>query len=418
MEREVGHLHSVNTQTFLSVDEARRNIAAMVPRIEANVSLPIREALGRYLGQTVVSPLNVPAYDNSAVDGYALRYAELQTHGSGFRIVGTALAGHGYQGRIGTGECVRVTTGAIMPEDADTVIMQEDVTQEGEAIQINGEHRQGQHLRHAGEDLALGQTVFHPGRKLHAGDIGLLASLGLPEVLVKRRLRVAFFSTGDELRSIGSELQKGEIYDSNRYTLYSMLSEMDCSIIDMGVIPDQPEAIRTAFLHASNNADVIITSGGVSVGDADYVKMVLDELGQIDFWKLKMKPGRPLAFGHINKAMFFGLPGNPVAVMVTFFQFVIPALRQMMGDEAAEMLTVNAISQSRLRKQPGRTEFQRGILSRNSKGEMVVESSGSQGAGILSSISRSNCLLILDEAQGNIEPGDLVAVQPYLNFMR
>ncbi|MBD3610805.1 MAG: molybdopterin molybdenumtransferase MoeA, partial [Gammaproteobacteria bacterium] len=246
----------------------------------------------------------------------------------------------------------------------------------------------------------------------------LLASLGIPEVQVKRRLRVAFFSTGDELRSLGQVLGEGEIYDSNRYTLYSMLTDMDCDIIDMGVIPDQPDAIRDAFQTASINADVVLTSGGVSVGDADYVKMILDDLGKIDFWKLNMKPGRPLAFGQLNKAMFFGLPGNPVAVMVTFFQFVIPAIRKMMGEESQDELTINAICQTKLKKNPGRTEFQRGIMSRNEAGEMIVTSSGSQGAGILSSISRSNCLIILDEAQGTVEAGDTVSVQPYINFMR
>lgn len=423
MSQAANKLHDIQAQQSLSVEAARKNIYAVLPQIEALESINIRQALGRYLGKPIISSLNVPAHTNSAVDGYALGYADIKAGQSNFKIIGTALAGHVFAKKIASGECIRITTGAVMPEDCDTVIMQEDVTVTDESMAIDPDHqspvhRAGQHVRQAGEDLSIGETVFSPGRKLHAGDIGLIASLGIPEVFVKRRLRVAFFSTGDELRSLGQPLKQGDVYDSNRYILYSMLTDMDCDIIDMGVIPDQPDAIRSAFQQAAENADLVLTSGGVSVGDADYVKMILDELGEINFWKLNMKPGRPLAFGQLNGATFFGLPGNPVAVMVTFFQFVIPAIRKMMGAEDLDLLTINAISQNRLKKQPGRTEFQRGILSRNQDGEMVVQSSGSQGAGILSSVSRSNCLIILDESQATIEAGDRVAVQPYINFMR
>jgi len=314
---------------------------------------------------------------------------------------------------VRAGECVRIMTGAVLPAGADTVVMQEQVQSESDAIRVAADLQSGDNVRAAGEDLARGQRVLAAGRQILPPELGLLASIGLAEVPVRRRLRVAFFSTGDELRSIGQPLAPGEIYDSNRYTLYGMLARLGADVLDLGVVRDDRAATRQAFLDAAANADVIITSGGVSVGEADYVKETLEALGEIGFWQIAMKPGRPLAFGRVRGAVFFGLPGNPVSVMVTYYQFVEPALRRMMGQDDAPAATFKARCVSRLHKRPGRAEFQRGILERDADGELVVRATGQQGSGILRSMSAGNCFVILPQDSGNVEPGTLVDVQPF-----
>ena len=398
----------------LSADAALEQIKAGVSRVRGIEKIAIREALNRILAEDIRSRINVPSGTNSAMDGYAVNSADIPSDGiAGLNVLGTAWAGKPFEGKLTAGNCVRIMTGAIMPEGADTVIIQEDVQADGSGIRIDGSTRKGDNVRQAGEDIAAGDLILTAGRRLNPADIGLIASLGIAEVSVVRRLRVAFFSTGDELRSIGETLNDGAIYDSNRYTLYGMLERMGADIIDMGVIKDDLEALEDAFSIAAANADVLITSGGVSVGEADYIKEILAKLGKVDFWKVAIKPGRPLAFGHVGNAVFFGLPGNPVSVMVTFYEFVQPALRKMIGEDDAGVLTLKARCDSRLKKRPGRVEYQRGILQQDEDGNLVVVKTGAQGSGILTSMSQANCFIILPLDSGGIEPGMYVDIQPF-----
>lgn len=402
----------------LSVVEARQRLMDAVTPLQASCKRPLRDALGKVLAQDITSPLNVPAHTNSAMDGYALASADLPDDRTReYRIIGTALAGQPINDICHPGECVRIMTGAVMPAGTDCVVMQEhselltDIR-----VRLGTGHKPGQNVRQAGEDIAIGQSVLQRGRRITAADLGLMASLGIAETRVYRAPRVAFFSTGDELRSIGEPLERGCIYDSNRYTLYSLLTQLGMDIIDMGVVPDQPELMEAAFREASANADVVITSGGVSVGEADYIKGILEKLGEINFWKIAIKPGRPLTFGRLGDALFFGLPGNPVAVMVTFHLFVQPVLLKLSGDVHYEPLQVNALSKDKLRKKPGRTEFIRAIYSRNPDGTLSVEKAGHQGSGILTSMSRANCFILLPEDNSGVQPGDTVTIQPLGRF--
>ena len=398
----------------LSADAAQAQIKAGVSRVRGVEKIAIREALNRILAEDIRSRINVPSGTNSAMDGYAVNSADIPADGTaGLNVLGTAWAGKPFESKLTAGNCVRIMTGAIMPEGADTVIIQEDVQTDGSGIRIDGSTRKGDNVRQAGEDIAAGDLILTAGRRLNPADIGLIASLGIAEVSVVRRLRVAFFSTGDELRSIGETLNDGAIYDSNRYTLYGMLERMGADIIDMGVIKDDLEALEEAFSIAAANADVLITSGGVSVGEADYIKEILAKLGKVDFWKVAIKPGRPLAFGHVGDAVFFGLPGNPVSVMVTFYEFVQPALRKMIGEDNAGVLTLKARCDSRLKKRPGRVEYQRGILQQDEDGNLVVVKTGAQGSGILTSMSQANCFIILAIDSEGVEPGMYVDIQPF-----
>ena len=398
----------------LSADAALKKIKSGVSRVKGIEKIAIRSALNRVLAEDIRSGINVPSGTNSAMDGYAVNSRDIPADGvAELTVLGTAWAGKPFPDRLTAGNCVRIMTGAIMPDGADTVIIQEDVEGAGAGIRIDGKTRKGDNVRQAGEDIAAGDLILTKGRRLNPADIGLIASLGIAEVSVVRRLRVAFFSTGDELRSVGETLTDGAIYDSNRYTLYGMLERMGADIIDMGVIKDDRDALEEAFTTASDNADVLITSGGVSVGEADYVKEILIKLGRVDFWKVAIKPGRPLAFGQVGNAVFFGLPGNPVSVMVTFYEFVQPALRKMIGEDDAGILTLKARCDSRLKKRPGRVEYQRGILQRDEDGNLVVAKTGAQGSGILRSMSQANCFIILPLDSGGIEPGAFVDVQPF-----
>jgi molybdopterin molybdotransferase len=403
---------------LLSVADARARIDALVAPIDGEEQLHIRSALGRVLAAPVISTLNVPPYTNSAMDGYALRGADLPAGGSvRLKVIGRAMAGAPFEGRVGSGEAVRIMTGAAMPEDADTVLMQEHVDVDGDHIEIGSGHKPGENVRKAGEDMAVGDTVLAPGKLLLPAELGVIASIGIAEVRVKRRLRVAFFSTGDELKSLGEPLGPGQIYDSNRYTLHGMLSRLGVELLDLGVIRDEREAIRRAFRVAATTADVVITSGGVSVGEADFVKLTLDELGQVDFWKIAMKPGKPLAFGRLGNAVFFGLPGNPVSVMATFYQFAQPALQKMQGMTATPALTVKVPCAVALRKQPGRLEYQRGVLQHDGQGKLSVTSTGRQGSHVLSSMSKSNCFIILPAECAGVAAGEPVEVQPFAGLV-
>ena len=398
----------------LSADAALEQIKSGAIRIKGIEKIAIREALNRILAENIRSHINVPTGTNSAMDGYAVNSGDIPSSGSAeLSVLGTAWAGKPFGGELSAGSCVRIMTGAIMPDGADTVIIQEDVQVTGAGIIIDGATRKGDNVRQAGEDIAAGDLILTRGRRLNPADIGLIASLGIAEVCVVRRLRVAFFSTGDELRSIGETLSDGAIYDSNRYTLYGMLERMGADIIDMGVIKDDRDDLEEAFSIAAANADVLITSGGVSVGEADYIKEILAKLGKVDFWKVAIKPGRPLAFGRVGNALFFGLPGNPVSVMVTFYEFVQPALRKMIGEDGAGILSLRARCDSRLKKRPGRVEYQRGILQKDRDGNLVVVKTGAQGSGILRSMSQANCFIILPLDSSGVEPGDFVDIQPF-----
>jgi molybdopterin molybdotransferase len=391
----------------LHVDKAREAVRACISPITDVETLPIRSCLGRILAQDIVPAIDVPAHDNSAMDGYAVRFADLERP---LREIGTALAGKPFAGRVGEGECVRIMTGAVMPAGADTVVIQEVVKKDGERIVVPPGQKRAQNVRYAGEDLKTGVPVLHPGKLLRPAELGLIASLGIGELRVRRRLRVAFFSTGDELASIGTKLAEGEVYDSNRYTLHGMLSRLGVEITDLGVVRDDPQALEGVFRKAAF-ADAIITTGGVSVGEADFVKQLMAKLGEVLFWKIAMRPGRPMAFGKIGDSFLFGLPGNPVAVMVTFYQFVRDALLHLSGrsgDYAIPLLP--AVSADKIRKVPGRTEYQRGVLFQD-ENRWKVRTTGQQGSGVLRSMSEANCFIVLEHERGNVAAGEPVSVQ-------
>ena len=397
----------------MPVEKAREHIRAFLSPVTTVERLSIRATLGRVLAEDVISPVNVPQHDNSAMDGYAVRFADLKSDAeSTLKIVGASFAGKPYQGTLAAGQAVRIMTGAVIPAGADSVVQQERARASADQVSVMPLPKKGTNTRSAGEDLRAGEAALKRGQPIRPAEIGMMASLGIGEVAVYRKLRVAFFSTGDELVAVGMPLGPGQIYDSNRYTIYGLLMRLGCEVLDMGVIRDTPEDVEQAFKDAAQSADVVITSGGVSVGEADYVKQVLDRLGEVLFWKIAMKPGRPLAYGKIGDAHFFGLPGNPVAVMVTFYQFVRDALLHLQGQTRTIPLpTQKVVCTSAIKKAPGRTEFQRGILSRDATGQWSVRTTGDQGSGILSSMSQANCFIILPTDQGNVPAGSEVDIQ-------
>ena len=402
----------------LPVAQAREFIGRLVEPVRAVEMLSIRAALGRVLARDIVSTVDVPAADNSAMDGYALRGAELSADAETvLQNVGSGFAGQRYEGVAAAGQCVRIMTGAVMPAGLDTVVPQEFVKVDGNKIAVPpGAVRSGDNRRLAGEDLRRGEVALRAGRLLRPADIGMLASLGHAEVPVFRRVRVAFFSTGDELRSLGEPLDPGCVYDSNRYTLWSMLQRLGVELLDLGVVRDDPAGLEAAFRLAAASADAVVTSGGVSVGEADHTKQVMASLGDVLFWRIAMRPGRPMAIGRIGNdpgAILFGLPGNPVAVMVTFYAFVRDALLAMGGAAQEPLPLLRAASTEAIRKKPGRTEYQRGIVSRATDGSAQVAITGAQGSGILRSMSIANGLVVLHHDQGNVAAGELVDVLPF-----
>lgn len=391
----------------MSVTQARQYIQQFLSPVTATENLSIRESLGRVLAANLISPCNVPNYNNSAMDGFAFKFSEGVKI---IKIIGTAFAGKPFIGEVKAGECVKIMTGAMLPAGADTVVMQEHVAQKSENITLLNTITLGANVRLAGEDLSIGQPVLSAGHLMRPADLGLVASLGIAEVSVYRKLKVAFFSTGDELVSVGKPLLQGQVYDSNRYTLFGMLTRLDVALSDLGAVPDQPALLEATLLKAANENDVVITSGGVSVGEADYMKALLAKHGQVLFWKINMKPGRPLAYGKIGNAHYFGLPGNPVSTMVTFYQFVQTALTSLMGATPKPAPTFNVECTQAIKKAVGRTEFQRGILFEEN-GTWKVKPTNAQGSAILSSMSQANCFIVLGESIGNLAAGALVKVQ-------
>ena len=400
----------------LRADAATQFLTHLVQPVPETCSVKLMDALGCVVAQDVISPVHVPAHDNSAMDGYAFAGAQLTAHMPlELKVVGTALAGKTWVGAVGDLQCVKIMTGAVMPAGLDTVVPQEMVTCHGETITIAADTvRVGDNRRCKGEDIRLGEPALQAGARITPAALGLLASLGVPQVRVLRRLRVAYFSTGDEILSLGEPPREGAVYDSNRYTIYGLLTRLGIDVIDMGVVRDDPVALETAFRTAASQADAIITSGGVSVGEADHTKATMRKLADGDagvvFWKIAMRPGRPMAVGHIGKTLLFGLPGNPVAVMVTFLAFVRPALLQMMGCTPRFTPLLRARSMAAIRKKPGRTEYQRAIVTTAPDGSLFAQLTGQQGSGVLSSMVQANGLLVLAHDQGDIAEGDEVNV--------
>lgn len=407
----------------LRVEFAQQAIARCIQPIMQTEQVPLKQALGRTLATDISAPINVPSYDNSAMDGYAFSGSDLKQGDITLKLVGKAFAGHPYDPTVQTGECVRIMTGALMPRGCDTVIPQELVTKATEhSITLSADViKAGSHVRLAGEDLPVGAKVLNKGRLLTPSDLGVIASLGIAELAVHRKLRVAFFSTGDELRSIGQPLDEGCVYDSNRYTLKAMLDRAGFETIDLGVIRDDPVALENALREAGKIADAVITTGGVSAGDADYTRALMARLGEVMFWKIAMRPGRPMAFGKINvndqDALFFGLPGNPVAVMATFYFFARDALFRLQGTTTERLPTIQAISSHAIKKRAGRTEYQRGVITFDLTGTAKVRLTGAQGSGILSSMSEANCMVVLSHDEGDIQAGQPVNVMPFTGLI-
>ena len=410
----------------LRADRVNEFLLRLVEPVLEREQATIFQALGRVLAQDVISPISVPPHDNSAMDGYAFDGGQLQTGDADggqleLQVVGTALAGKAWQGSVAPGQCLKIMTGAVLPQHLDTVVPQELVTvrhqsaEEGaQSIAIpRGLLRAGDNRRQRGEDLMQGEPALRKGALLTPAALGLLASLGIEQLPVVRKLRVAYFSTGDEILSLGEAPREGAVYDSNRYTVFGLLTRLGCDVIDLGVVPDEPTRLEAAFQRAASQSDAIITSGGVSVGEADYTKLMMKKLGDVAFWKIAMRPGRPMAVGRIGQSILFGLPGNPVAVMVTFLAFVRPALLRMMGSTEAATLLLKARSLAPLRKKAGRTEYQRGIVSQTSEGGLQVSAIGNQGSGVLSSMVQANGLIVLHHSQGNVGAGDEVDVMMF-----
>ncbi|MFT4102199.1 MAG: molybdopterin molybdotransferase MoeA [Burkholderiaceae bacterium] len=414
-----GTRQAVPGDGLLRVDEARRLIVDSLSPSQALQRVDLRSALHRVLALDQVSPIDVPPADCAAMDGYAIRSADLATGPSPsdtvLSVVGSALAGRPYLAPLAPGQAVRVSTGALMPAGLDAIVLVEDARVQGNRLTIPADEAPpvGRHCRRAGEDLKRGRVVLRAGRVLRPADLGLLASIGIGEVPVHPPLRVAYFSTGDELRPLGLPLDLGQIYDSNRYSLFGMLHRLGVDLIDMGIVPDDPIALEATLRSAAERADVILSSGGMSVGEADFTREVMERLGEVLFWRIAIRPGKPLAFGRVGDAVYFGLPGNPVAAMTSFYFLVRPALHRMMGAAVGMPPSYVALATERLAKRPGRTEFQRGVFLRADDGRLHVRSTGDQGSAMLRSMSDANCIIVLEHERGPVEAGERVDILPF-----
>jgi molybdopterin molybdotransferase len=403
----------------LAANQVNAFLDALVEPVTQTETVGVMDALGRVLAADLISPISVPAHDNSAMDGYALKGSDAQgPQSTTLEVVGQAFAGEAFGGRVESGQCVHIMTGAVMPEGLDTVVPIEMVQVSGKHVTVPaGCVQTGDNRRLMGEDLMQGQPALRKGDIVGPAAMGLIASLGVAQVTVMRRLKVAYFSTGNEILSLGDAPRTGAVYDSNRYTVFGLLTRMGVQVLDMGVIPDEPVALEAAFQSAAEQADAIITSGGVSIGEADHTKAMMRRLGDVEFWRIAMRPGRPMAVGRMrdghSRAVLFGLPGNPVAVMVTFLAFVRPTLRRMMGAHVTQPLYLQAQSTETMRKKPGRTEYQRGIVAWSEQGSLTVRTTGNQGSGVLSSMVQANGLIVLHHHQGHVAVGDVVDVMMF-----
>lgn len=405
---------------LMPLESALETLHSSVKRVVKTERVTLENALDRILAEDAVSSIMVPGYDNSAMDGYAVRAEDLQQSDT-LQQVGASFAGSPFQGVLKAGQCVRIMTGAEMPTGANSVVMQENTSAQDDKITFTGTTEHGDNLRLAGNDISIGDTLLTTGRRLSPVDIGLLASLGLPDVSVYAPLKVGLFSTGDELRLPGQTLERSCLYDSNRFVVAAMLKRLGCEVLNLGIIKDDPDALTQAFEQACQQCDAVISSGGVSVGEADYTKEVLDTLGEINFWKLAIKPGKPFAFGFIKRneksTAFFGLPGNPVSAAVTFHQLALPCLQIMSGEQTEEPLALSLPVNHPLKKRPGRTDFQRGHIV-TQKGQLTANSSGIQSSGMLTSMTESNCYIVLEQEQGSINSGETVKVIPFDRWLK
>lgn len=399
-------------ENLQSLHDARLTIANNISAIEGTEYLNLKSSLGRILAKDIQSPIDVPSFRNSAMDGYAFNGNEIPKSGiKSLQIAGTSWAGAPFRNTLIPGQCARIFTGAVIPNGCDTVVMQEEVTQENGSITISSNIVKGDNTRLPGEDINFGQMILKNGKRLGAAELGILASVGISSVPVKPKVRVAYFSTGDELISLGSQLKTGEIYDSNRYILHGLLARIGAEIEDLGVVKDDPCQLKAALLNASECSDVVITTGGASVGDKDYLRGMLEELGEIEFWKIAVKPGKPVLFGHIDHCQYFGLPGNPVSVMVAFETIVLPALKRLAGESVQSPIRLRVRSQSNIKKVPGRLEFQRGLLHQDTDGTAVVSAFENQASHILRSMVESNCFIVLPADCGSVSKGEFVDVE-------
>jgi len=401
------------TNGLISLETALSQMLSRISPLTESETLPLAACFGRVAAEDIISPVNVPGFDNSAMDGYAVRLADVQS-GQPLPVAGKAFAGQPFDGEWPAGTCIRIMTGAPIPAGCDAVVMQEQTEQSDEGVRFTAGVRANQNIRRAGEDIAKGASVFAAGTKLTAAELPVVASLGIPEIKVLRKVRVALFSTGDELQLPGQPLGDGQIYDTNRLSVHLMLTQLGYEVINLGIVPDSPHKLRETFLAADRQADVVLSSGGVSVGEADYTKTILDELGEIAFWKLAIKPGKPFAFGKLSQSWFCGLPGNPVSATLTFYQLVQPLLAKLSGDTAPwQPLRLRARAASGLKKSPGRLDFQRGVVRRGEDGTLEVVSTGHQGSHIFSSFSQGNCFIVLERDRGNVAAGEWVDVEMF-----
>ncbi|WP_330959467.1 molybdopterin molybdotransferase MoeA [Photobacterium sp. 53610] len=404
---------SCDAPGLMPVETAIEKMLAVVKPISKTNTLPLSETLGRVLATDLKSPVNVPPFANSAMDGYALKRADLDSTDT-LTLSGQSFAGTPFDGTCQPGQCIRIMTGAELPAGTDTVIMQEETEANGDQIRFLIQPKAGDNVRPVGDDIKLGEVVVAQGTRITARELPLIASLGVANIPVFERPKVAFFSTGDELRPLGEPLAAGQIYDSNRYGIRALLEKLGCDVLDLGIIPDDPAQLDAAFTKATSDTDVLITSGGVSVGEADYTKDILTQQGEIGFWKIAMKPGKPFAFGKIKNTWFCGLPGNPVSAMLTFYQIVQPMLAQLSGHSQYQPpQRLPAIAGTIFKKRPGRTDFQRGIYHVNEQGQIEVATTGNQGSGAFSSMHQANCLVILEQERGKVQPGEIVTIEPF-----
>lgn len=405
------------TAGLIPLDAALSQMLNRITPLNVSESVPLVQAFGRITASDIVSPLDVPGFDNSAMDGYAVRLSDVATDAP-LMVAGKAFAGQPYHGEWPAGSCIRIMTGAPVPAGCDAVVMQEETEQTGAGVRFTAPVKAGQNIRRRGEDIAHGAVVFPAGTRLTVAELPVLASLGIPMIDVVRKIRVALFSTGDELQLPGQQLGDGQIYDTNRLAVHLMLEQLGCDVINLGIIRDDPEQLRQTFIKADQEADVVISSGGVSVGEADYTKTILDELGEIGFWKLAIKPGKPFAFGQLSNSWFCGLPGNPVSAALTFYQLVQPLLAKLSGfGGSTQAPRLRVRTAARLKKTPGRLDFQRGVLQRDANGELTVTSTGQQGSHIFSSFSLGNCFIVLERERGHVEAGEWVEVEPFNHLL-
>ncbi|MBU3891612.1 molybdopterin molybdotransferase MoeA [Serratia rubidaea] len=409
------HCH---TADLISLEQALDNMLSQVTPLSETEAVALTDAAGRITATPVISPLNVPPFANSAMDGYAVRLGDLNANAP-LPVAGKAFAGAPFNDAWPAHSCVRIMTGAPVPAGAEAVIMQEQAEVTDDGVRFNAVVHAGQNIRLAGEDIRQGASVLPAGVKLGAAQLPLLASLGIAELRVMRKLKVAVFSTGDELQPVGQPLQEGQIYDTNRFAVRLMLEQLGCEVLDLGIIRDDQTALRAAFKQADSEADVVISSGGVSVGEADYTKQMLDELGEVGFWKLAIKPGKPFAFGKLQHAWFCGLPGNPVSAALTFYQLVQPLLAKLAGHSEWRMPPrLRARALTPLKKSPGRLDFQRGLFASNAQGELEVSTTGHQGSHVFSSFSQGNCFIVLERERGAVAAGEMVEIEPFNALLR